>query len=65
MFGLHVCVCSTIRRLCASRDPEKASDSLELEWTVTCELHVGAGHQTWVLCKNDRCSLPPSPFNLI
>lgn len=63
MFGLRVYMCS-VCRLHAPRDHETALDPLELEWMVV-SFHVGAGNQTWVLCKNNRCSLPLSPSNII
>lgn len=37
----------------------------DLSEQLVMSLHVGAGSQTWVLCKKNRCSLPLSPSNIM
>lgn len=65
MSNLHVCMCSAVCRLYAPEILRGHWIPLELEWIVTCELYVGAGNQTWVLCTNNRYSLPLHTSNMI
>jgi hypothetical protein len=37
-------------------EPEQESDSLELELKMIVSHHVGAGNQTQVFCKSNKCS---------
>lgn len=47
------------------RGEKRASDSLALVLGIVVNHHIGAGNQTWALCKNNKCSQPmghlPSP----
>lgn len=52
---LHVC-------LLLLRSGE-ALDSLELELCMVVSHCVGVGNQTLVLCKNNKCSEPPSHYS--
>ena len=38
------------------RDQKRVSDTLTLELWVVLNCHVGAGNQTWALCKSNSCS---------
>lgn len=65
MSDLHMCMCMLYAGFMLPEILRGHWIPLELEWIVTCELYVGAGNQTWVLCMNNRCSLPLRPANMI
>lgn len=40
----------------ADRGQERVLDLLDLELRMIVSHHVGAGSQTWVLCRRSKCS---------
>ena len=66
VFCLHECLCTTcMPGTC--RGQKMVSDALELEFGELWAFIVGAGDQTWVLCRNaavsalNCCAVSPSP----